>query len=93
MLGGVQAYQNPAEWHVVLTGAFEESALLALVKQLLASIPPSPAPAPRTPQDATPLPFAFPEHPVREDVRCSSPPPQCRLQDWHAAFCFRWMGV
>lgn len=53
----------------MLTGAFEESALLPLVEQLLASIPPSAAPAPRTPQDATPLPFAFPEHPVREDVR------------------------
>ncbi len=66
---GKQAYQNPAEWHLVLTGAVEEEALLPLVEQLLASIPTRAEPAPRQPQAATPLPFAFPESPVREDVR------------------------
>jgi hypothetical protein len=51
----------------------EPEVLEPLLEQYLASIPPSvegngPV-AGRSPQDVTPLPFAFPEEPVREDVK------------------------
>lgn len=67
-----QAYRDPAEFRVCLTGAIEEEVLLPLVCQYLGAIPRAPeggSPAARSPQDVTPLPFGFPQQPVREDVK------------------------
>lgn len=68
-----QAFRDPAEFTVCLTGAVEEEVLLPLLQQYLGSIPAADAgssPRARRPADVTPLPFAFPEQPVREDVKC-----------------------
>lgn len=75
-----QAYQNPAEWHIVLTGAVEESALLPLLETLLASIPAQETPTPMSPLNTTPLPFTFPLLPVREDVRVAMVAEQTQTQ-------------
>jgi hypothetical protein len=111
-----QAYLDPAEFRVCLTGAVDEEAsaavtlhllltgpvkhkslsswqgawlcrltraslrflsvciqeLIPLVCQYLAAIPPGgpgTSPVARSPQDVKPLPFAFPQQPVRENVK------------------------
>lgn len=65
--------------------------LIPLVCQYLATIPragEAASPTARKPQDVTPLPFAFPLQPVRENVKCVAircivigvPPPECSHQ-------------
>ncbi|KAK9820030.1 hypothetical protein WJX72_005269 [[Myrmecia] bisecta] len=63
------AFNNPAEFTLCLTGNVQEEELLRLVKVYLASIPATDHPPKRGPQQAKPLPFKFPDHVVREDVK------------------------
>ena len=67
--GASQAFRNPAEFTVVLTGAITEEALLPLVCQYLASIPAQDQPQPLQPRDIASLPFSFPERPYEADVK------------------------
>ena len=69
----VQAFRNPAEFTVVLTGAITEEALLPLVCRYLASIPAQEQPQPLQPRDIAALPFSFPQRPIEADVKCASP--------------------
>jgi hypothetical protein len=66
----LQAFRNPAEFTVVLTGAISEDVLLPLVERYLASIPAVDQPRPLQPRDITPLPFSFPQRPLEADVKC-----------------------
>ena len=73
--GWRQAFQNPAEFTVVLTGALSEEALLPLVEQYLAAIPASSVAQRIEPSDISPLPFSFPDASIEEDVKCRFGPP------------------
>lgn len=67
----VASFSSPAEFTLVLTGAVKLGALLPLATAFLATIPPAPgrgAGARRDCRTLTPLPFAFPDAPVVEDV-------------------------
>lgn len=65
-----QAFHNPAEFTVVLTGAISEEMLLPLVEQYLAAIPATTLPQPLSLRDVAPLPFSFPSSTIEEDVKC-----------------------
>ena len=65
-----QAFHNPAEFTVVLTGAISEEMLLPLVEQYLAAIPATALPQPLSLRDVAPLPFSFPSSTIEEDVKC-----------------------
>ncbi len=61
---------SPLSCSMSLTDATSQ-VLIPLLEQYLASIPAADGDSPtkRSPRDVTPLPFAFPEQPVREDVK------------------------
>lgn len=75
-----QCYQKPAEFTVCLTGQIDEEELLSLVQKYLASIPSTSKQEAKPIKDLTPLPVQFPEHVIREDVKCSMVMPQALAQ-------------
>jgi len=76
------AFKNPAAFTLCLVGALPEDdeALMALIVQYLGTIPAADAPPVLLPSHVTPLPFAFPKAPIRQEVRVVMPEPQAAAQ-------------
>ena len=76
------AFANPAAFTICLVGALPEddATLEALVVQYLGTIPATDQPAVTPPSLVTPLPFAFPPSPIRQEVRVTMPEPQAAAQ-------------
>ncbi|KAL6755922.1 Metalloenzyme, LuxS/M16 peptidase-like protein [Haematococcus lacustris] len=75
-----RSFKNPAEFTLLFTGNVQRDRLLPLVLQYLATIPPSPLPAPRALKDITPLPWSPPTQPHVEDVKVSMVSPITQAQ-------------
>ncbi|KAK9846440.1 hypothetical protein WJX81_003803 [Elliptochloris bilobata] len=73
------AFCNPAEFHIALTGAIEVEVLEDLAVRYLASIPAVQQPAPRDRSAVTPLPFSFPERPRVLTVRAAMVEPTAQV--------------
>ena len=76
------AFANPAAFTICLVGALPEdgAALESLIVQYLGTIPATDQPAVIPPSLVTPLPFAFPKSPIRQEVRVTMPEPQAAAQ-------------
>lgn len=82
------AFRNPAEFTVCLVGALDAEALEPLVVRFLATIPRTEEPPPRLPSQITPLPWRFPDAPVRREVRVAMAEPQAAAQlTWPLQIC------
>lgn len=75
-----RSFRNPAEFTVVFTGDVSRALLAPLVVTYLASIPAVDSPAPLAVTSVTPLPWAFPQEPVVEDVQVAMVSPVTELQ-------------
>ncbi|KAJ9517538.1 hypothetical protein QJQ45_024978 [Haematococcus lacustris] len=75
-----RSFKNPAEFTLLFTGNVQRDRLLPLVLQYLATIPPSPLPAPQALKDITPLPWSPPTQPHVEDVKVSMVSPITQAQ-------------
>mmetsp|Transcript_26988 Transcript_26988/g.69981 ORF Transcript_26988/g.69981 Transcript_26988/m.69981 type:complete len:1010 (+) Transcript_26988:157-3186(+) len=64
-----EAYANPEEYTVCLTGNIDLEKIKPLLEKYLASIPRQATPKKISPREVTPLPYSFPKGRVEEDVR------------------------